>query len=341
MKLVFEVKRPSALDAAELAAWRAIMAGQPALCRAFLTPAFAIACERAHGRAFVAVLRREGAPVGFFPFQFQGPWQQRVGLAERIGGDLSDNAGLIAVPGLRITPAALLRGAGLGALFMTHLVEGQAEFGLEVEETRLGHMIDLADGPATFLAYLERTNKAFVQDTRRQIRRIEREIGPLEFVFSTAPAPAEVAALIEEKRAQYRRTGTGDPFINPVYQRLVNTLVEVPDPDCQPVLETLSAGGRVLSRHFGVMYAGHLTYWFPVYDPELRQLSPGRLQLWHTILTATENGVRLIDLGEGDSQAKRDFSTRAMPLGWANWSSSGLRSLPARTFQRIAWRLGR
>jgi CelD/BcsL family acetyltransferase involved in cellulose biosynthesis len=340
MTISAQVKRPSALDRAEREAWLLLMQNQPMLRRAFFTPAFALACERAHDRAFVTVLYQAGRPVGFFPFQFAGGWQQRAGLAQRIGGELSDNAGLVAAPGLATTPAALLGHSRLGAMFISHLVAGQDQFGLTADETRIGHEIDLAGGADAYFAMLGASRKGFVQDTRRSLRRIEREVGPLAATFTTKPQLADVMAVIEEKRAQYRRTGVGDPFDDPANLRLVRALVEQADPDCLPVLETLSAGGRVLARHFGLMYAGHLTYWFPVYDQDARTLSPGRLQLWHTIQAATETGLRLIDMGEGDSQAKRDFSTNTAVLGWANWTAPGTRGLLAHTCQRIAWRLG-
>ena len=49
--LAGEVMRPSALGPAEITNWHHMMAGMPSLHRAFFTPAFAQACERATGRA--------------------------------------------------------------------------------------------------------------------------------------------------------------------------------------------------------------------------------------------------------------------------------------------------
>ena len=54
-----DVVRPSALGAVELATWQQIQARWPALQRAFLTPQFALACEQANGRAYVAVLHHD------------------------------------------------------------------------------------------------------------------------------------------------------------------------------------------------------------------------------------------------------------------------------------------
>ena len=54
-----------------------------------------------------------------------------------------------------------------------------------------------------------------------------------------------------------------------------------------------SAGGRVLARHFGLLHAGVLSYWFPVYDPEASKVSPGRLLLWHTLRAADAHGIQV------------------------------------------------
>ena len=43
------------------------------------TPTFAIACERAYERAFVAVRHDRGAIRGFFPFQFRTAWHPSTG----------------------------------------------------------------------------------------------------------------------------------------------------------------------------------------------------------------------------------------------------------------------
>ena len=92
--LAAEVKRPSELSAGERAAWLGLMAAVPSLRRAFFAPGFAEACEQAHGRARVAVLRRGGETVGFFPFQYPSAWHRRLGLAERIGGDERTQIGI-------------------------------------------------------------------------------------------------------------------------------------------------------------------------------------------------------------------------------------------------------
>ncbi|WP_291299254.1 GNAT family N-acetyltransferase [Elioraea sp.] len=337
--LAAEVKPPAALDPHERAAWADAQAATPHLRRAFFTAGFARACGEAWPSARVAVFRESGEIAAFFPFQFAGPWERRMGLAERIGGSMSDHAGVIARPGFRIAPDVLLWKAGIGAMFVDHLTEGQEAFGLSTEEARPGHVIDLAAGPAAYFAALGAANKGFLADTERRMRRLEKEYGAARFTFTDQPSWGDVQSLIEVKRAQYARTGVGDSFADPAKLALVRALVTAADPDCRPVLTTLAAGGRVLARHLGLLHAGHLSYWFPVYDPEAQKVSPGRMLLWETIRAADRHGVTWIDRGEGDNQAKQDFSTGVQQFGRARWRAGGVRGFAADAFQRVRWRL--
>lgn len=336
------IRRPSALTEAERAAWAAMMAETPHLRRAFFSHGFALACEEATGLARAALIRnREGALVAILPFQFPDARSRLLGVAERVGGGISDHCGLIARPGTRIAPGRLAALAGVGVLFFDHLSDGQDSFGLVASEARPGHVIELPDGAAAYFAWLGSTNKSFLQDTERRLRRLEKEFGPPQFSLTMNPAIASVDELLEAKRAQYARTGASDSLAGHGRLRIIRALVETKRPDCTPVLTTLAAGGRVLARHLGLLHAGNLSYWFPVYDPDARKVSPGRMLLWHTLQQADAHGIRLIDRGEGDSQAKRDFATGQRQFGILNMRAPGWRGLLARAAQSLAWRLRR
>jgi CelD/BcsL family acetyltransferase involved in cellulose biosynthesis len=336
-----EVMRPSALGPAERAAWSGLVAANPDLHRAFFAPGFALACEAAHGRAHVAVLHEGGRIRAFFPFQFASPWRARLRLAERIGGNFADNAGLIAEAGFAITPQALLGRCGLAQLFISELSEAQRACGLEASEWHGGYLIELDGGSAAYFAALAARHREWTQNTARKQRRIAREIGPLSLVRETRPSAAALAPLIAAKREQYRRTGVPDPFVAPQRMRLLQALSDDAAPDCTLELTTLFAGERVIAQHLGLLCHGALSWWFPVYDPALAKLSPGRLLLWQMIGAAEANGLCLIDCGEGEQDYKRQFSTRPARYGRANWSAGTWRSAAARLWQVAAWRLAR
>ena len=334
-----EVLTPSHLDDADRAAWTHMLAATPDLRRAFFAPGFALACERAGYRVRVGVLRQGGATRGFLPFQFASSWHERLGLAERVGDGLCDNAGLIAEPGFTIDPIALLRRCGINRLFITHLAENQEAFGLTAEAHEVGHRIDLPDGSAAYFAALAAGRRGFVQDTQRRLRRAERDHGALRFACDTRPELSAVRGLIARKRDQFRRTGAEDMFDDRRRQRLIEALLADSTPDCRPVMTMLFAGERLLASHLGLLHHDVLSYWFPVYDPEAQKVSPGRLLLWHTLQQAEALGLRLIDRGAGDSEAKRDFSTATTRFGCAAWSAGTLRAGVARLWQSAEWRL--
>jgi CelD/BcsL family acetyltransferase involved in cellulose biosynthesis len=339
--LAGEVMRPSALGSAEIAVWHQMMAGTPSLHRAFFTPAFAQACERATARAYVAILHDRSRICGFLPFQFASAWHERIGLAERMGGALSQGAGLIGWPGLRIDAQMLLRLSGLAAFHVTQLMGDQDRFGLDAVWSHVGFVTDLKSGPEAYFTDLFYRDRGLVRDTERCLRKAQKTYGTLDFVRPEQITTDMLRQLIAEKRLQYQRTNVADPFENSEHLRLVEILNEAPSPDCRPVLTRLEVGGHALAQHLGLQYHDVLSYWFPVYDHATRSVSPGRLLLWQIIRRASQDGIALIDYGEGDAPYKRELSTGSLRYGRAYWSRGGVRSLVARVWQSAEWRLQR
>jgi CelD/BcsL family acetyltransferase involved in cellulose biosynthesis len=331
--------RPSALGPSEIETWHRMLAQSASLQRAFLTPAFALACERTMGRTYIAVLHAGGDIRGFFPFQFKSGWHQAIQLAERIGGTMSDNAGVIAWPDFRVGSESLLRISGLGSLHMNHLMPGQDLLGLDIEWSQISYVTDLTTGPEAFFAAVFARDRGLVRDTERCLRKAERTYGALRMIEPDRIPADMIAKLIAQKRLQYGRTRVADPFVNNAHRRLIDALNEAPCPACRLVLARLEAGDRVLAQHLGLQYHDVLSSWFPVYDPDAQGVSPGRLLLWHMIQNATQAGIRLIDYGGGEAQYKREVSTGSIRLGRATWSAGNGRSLLARTWQSIEWRL--
>ena len=334
-----EVLRPSDLGPSEIALWHQMLAQSPSLQRAFFTPAFALACERALGHAYVAVLHSGATIRGFLPFQFKTAWHQRIGLAERIGGNMSDAAGLIAWPDLRIDTATLMQAAGLASLHLSHIMPGQEQPELDIDWSQTSFVTDLSAGPAAYFADLETRNRTFVRDTERCDRKANKTYGP-PALLSTDRIPADrLAGAIAAKRRQYQETKVADPFGFANNLHLLEALNETPAPECRLVLASLDVGGRSLAQHLGLLHNGVMSWWFPAYDPEAKAVSPGRLLLWYVIRNATEDGIRLIDYGEGEAEYKRQFSTGTLRLGRAMWSAHNARSLLAHAWQSVEWRL--
>lgn len=334
-----EVIRPSELSAGDVATWHQMLEASPLLQRAFFTPEFALACERATGRARVAVLHANSTICAFMPFQFRDVWCQRLHSAERIGGGLSDNAGIIAGPDFRTNTNTLLRLCRLASLNISHIMEGQDRFGLQADWSDYSYVTALDDGPDAYFSMLLARDRDFVRDTERSERRAGKTLGQLQLVETSEVSAEAVGALVAMKRLQYQRTQVRDAFDVPGNLSIIEQLRGSPAPGCQLVLVRLIAGKQLLAQHLGLRYHNVLSWWFPVYDIAVRNLSPGRLLLWHVIRHATDSGLALIDYGAGEALYKQQFSTGRLRMGRAVWSAETMRSYLAQAWQSLEWRL--
>jgi CelD/BcsL family acetyltransferase involved in cellulose biosynthesis len=96
----------------------------------------------------------------------------------------------------------------------------------------------------------------------------------------------------------------------------------------------------MVAAHFGLRCHETLHYWFPVYDPAYSTYAPGRILFRHVLEAIVQRGVTLIDRGEGDTQAKRDFANREHYFYRGLWNAGGAGALPARAALALIWRLG-
>jgi CelD/BcsL family acetyltransferase involved in cellulose biosynthesis len=164
-------------------------------------------------------------------------------------------------------------------------VTGQDRFGLTAEWSQLSYVADLSAGPDTYFAKLLARERGLVRDTERCQRKAERTYGPLVLVLHCRESiSAEtLVGVMAMKRLQYQRTHVVDPLETPRNLRLIEALNSTPTPECRLVLATLRADGRALAHHLGLQYHGVLSWWLPVYDQSVRNVSPGRLLLWYMI----------------------------------------------------------
>ncbi len=293
-----------------------------------------------HDGCRVCVIKRDGKPVCFFGFQFAGGLQSKIlGWGDVLGSHMTDYAGIVAEPGFRIDPTALLRAAGLTYLLFTHFDETQAEAGLEGEQLDAGLLIDLSQGATAYWEDLLGRDRDFVKDTERRQRQLEKLCGTLQFTWRQPPSPEGVASILARKREQYHRTGVGDAFEADWSREFVTQLAATQSDECAACTAELYAGETWVASHFGLRFRDRLHYWFPVYNPELQRYSPGRLLVKTIIEKSDELGLRIIDRGAGESKAKQDFANGRHQFQRGVWWRPGLRSLAVRAIQARRWRL--
>ena len=331
------VVRVRELSAADAERWKGLCREEPSLAHPFFSYVFARAVDRVHPRAFVAVLKRDGQIVGFFPFQFDGALPMLLRAAERIGGSMSDRFGVIADNSFRMEPKKLLTLARLNSLQFSFLPDEQQHYGLSGTRTITGLHVVLSGDADTYWTSLKKASRKFASQVDRNERLLEQQLGPLRMTFRADPE-IELPPLIELKRAQYRRTVADDPLAEHWTTDLFRELLQSADPQCTGVLSTLYAGNTWLASHMGVMSEAVLHYWFPVYNRDWSRYSPGHILTKHLLLSALGAGVRFFDMA-GYGQYKDHFRPEPYLYQAGFWRTEGLGGLISQARSSLSWRI--
>jgi CelD/BcsL family acetyltransferase involved in cellulose biosynthesis len=330
---------PEHLDAEARVTWDRLCREQLHLKSPFFSRAYCNALQAARGGVQVCVIQRAGQPVAFFPFQFASRLHQLMGSAERIGGELTDQFGIVARRDFALNYGDLMKLAGLSSFYFTHLPESQCELGLEGSKPEPALQIRFGEGAEGYWNQIVPENKKFFSELRRLRNGLEKRYGALRFVLEeTDPRPL-IDHLVEQKQAQYKRTDHSNPLAQPWTVKLLKELAKTAGPDCRGVMSTFYAGGTWVSSHFGIAGNGVLQFWFPVYNPELRSFKPGYLLLQSVINEAHTLGIDTIDRGTGDTMAKRLFANAEYTMYRGLWMRGNVRSLAYRFGCAVKWRL--
>lgn len=309
-QLRIERKALVLLTRAERAAWKQLLSESNFSRWAFLSPTYAYAVNATLGPVELTLCWLRDELVGVMPLQRSDGWLGRLGMREPVGQSMTDYFGILARPSVMLNWSQLLQGAATPCLYFTHLDESQKKHGLTGDSPRIGLRTRIhPDGGDTHWAHLRLKDKKLVGDTERRERKLIAEKGSLHFEMQSSSPETDLESLVILKNAQYLRTGhESGALLNPANARLLKLLLKSEDPDCQPRLSVLRAGGELIAGHFGLQCGPNLHFWFPVYDSRFAAYSPGRILYRHILNAATEFGISMIDRGEGDTGAKREFA---------------------------------
>ncbi len=310
------------LSPAALAFWRQAQAAQPAQRQAFMTPTFCRAVDAAQGgRVRVALVHRDGDLVALLPVQRHPGWVGRFGVWEPVGGAMCDYFGILhQEQGLRLDIDAVLARAGLGTVVFTHLDESQLALGLPAEAPRVGLRTLITGEGEQHWEQLRGLDKKLVSDTERRERKLAAEHGVVSFELQSSRPEHDLEELIALKRAQYDRTGKHDAVLfDEANARLLQLLLQSKEPECTGMLSVLRVDGQLVAAHFGLRCFDVLHFWFPAYAKAYAAYSPGRILYRHVIRDGSLQGIRILDRGEGDTAAKRDFANAEHTFHGGTW----------------------
>lgn len=281
------------LDDSLAARWLEIQQAVPAFDNPYFRPEFTRAVARIRRDVEVALLERDGAIVGFFPYQRSGRH-----VARPVGGRLSDFQAVIADPDCDYDMPDLLRGCGLHAWDFDHLVDVRPSVEPYCYLRDGSPYLDFSGGFEQYVRVRTAMGDDELRQTARKARKLVREVGPLRLVFDCQDARL-LEILMRWKSDQYRRTRITDVLSFRWTRELLEHLLHHSDDGFRGVLSALYAGNVLVALHFGMLSRGVLHYWFPSYDTNYGQYSPGRVMLLEIARFSRTLGLRRLDLGRG------------------------------------------
>lgn len=286
--MIVQVRKPSSLSAAEIEIWQRLLVQSPELMSPYFHPQFTLDVAAVRDDVEVAVISEGGAIAGFFPYQRTGR------TAKPVGGMLSDAHGAIMASGVSLDLPRLLQECGLVAWDYHYQVQSQipnSSWQPEVEEAAV---MNLEGGFDAYVGRLE--SRSLVKQTDRKSRKLERERGTIRFEWDSHDTEA-FDLLVKWKSEQYHDSGIADVFSFDWTRKLLKKCWERTDPEFQGLMSVMYVDEKPAAIHFGLRAGEVLHQWFPAYDSELRNFSPGIIHLLDMARHAVENGVARIDLG--------------------------------------------
>lgn len=336
------------LTSGQLARWDEIQTANCALASPYFCREFTQLTAAVRSDVQVGILYGAGGLVGYFPFQ-------RCGRDARpVGGPLSDYQGLIVPADAYVEPKQLLDECGLRCWEFDHLVASQEYFRSYHEVPSVSPQMDLSRGYDAWFGQRNCASNVFSQIERRR-RKLEREIGPLRYVSHTTERDV-LQTLLRWKSQQYITSGTVDVFAHGWIRELVECILHIQSENFAGILSAVYAGDRLAAVHFGMRSRTIWHYWFPAYDRELSNYSPGLILLLEMARDAEEKHIAAIDLGKTDARYKRQFSNAEVAIAegrvprqtvrrriqqFGTWLAAGVRRTPLIVPARVPARLWR
>ncbi|MET0238121.1 MAG: hypothetical protein ABW224_26005 [Kibdelosporangium sp.] len=162
-----------ALTDADLAQWREIRAGDARWDSPYFSASYVAAV---HAGRPVSVLLGDG---------FVWPLHRAGSSARPAGSPGADFQGPLLAPGVRFSPQALLKAAGVRSLAFDHLVDQYVDLEPWIEERRPSPFMDVTDGLDGYLVRAAKSGRDKMSEARRLTNKASRDLGTVQFVASS------------------------------------------------------------------------------------------------------------------------------------------------------------
>jgi CelD/BcsL family acetyltransferase involved in cellulose biosynthesis len=292
------------LDAALLDRWKGWQVASGLPSNPFLSPSFMLAYGRHQARAKVAIIEDGGEVVGFLPVE-----RTSLGSVRSMAWGLCDVQAPTFKPGFTPDARALLSSGGFALYEYDRMLPQFAEMlgGREVKRVA-SPVIDISSGYEDWLAAKRKASSSRFRRILQRQRQIAKEIGTIDFEFASM-SHADLDELMSWKSSQYVRTGRRDRFARPWFRAVMHDLLDTTDSQFGVVLSKLRAGDHTLAYDLALKSGTTLAGWFPAYDLEFSNYSPGSVCMLMQIESASKEDFTRIDLGVGEAGYKESFKS--------------------------------
>ena len=323
-KLTVELRQIADLEASDWQVWAEMVAANPALTSPYFRPAYAQIADAVCPGGAVAVFKRGGRVIGYFPYQM------RNGAVQPLSAPMSDYHGVVARP--VDTPdlaevAALMPGDRLKV--PAWVGPGDAGAAREMMLSVLP-----PEGFDTWYAERRQSFGKFFKDKERARRSMEAELGPVRVELGLRD-PALLDYLIDLKREQYQRSRMHDIFACGWTRDLLMQLMMEPRDGLGASIAALWAGDKLCALEYSMHAGQHYHFWFPAYEPSLARCSPGILLTLETMKQASDLGYRVFDFGFGGEAYKKYFCNASVMVREVTVRKPSLNNAAVTTIGRL------
>lgn len=291
-----------ALTEDQIAHWAALQLETQEFGSPLVGPYFAQLIQRHRGDVEVAIATQDGRDIAFMAFHKVGH-----GYARPVGAPFSDYQALVSEPGLKLDGTQFLADAGIERMGVSGLMDPHGLFAGAVLEPTLGYRISVKDGGAAKMERLRQANPKWAKNLRRLANKMDRELGPIRFITGDTN-PAALEAVLNLKIEQYHESGLTDVLRPAWVKAMMQDLFTRTNPNFGGCLITLYAGEYMVSGQFGVRQGGWFHPWIASSCPKAHPYSPGIVFLGQMVRYAEDIGLNTIDLAQGHSHYKAQFS---------------------------------
>ena len=332
----WQVSLPAQLTDVEWGSWTEILEQNPALCSPFFRPEY-IQCVGKVLPIEIAVLRRDGKPLAFFPFERTNRSQ-----AGAPGRTFADYQGVIHRPDTIFDVREMLSAASLIQWRFDHLLLTHPDFVRWSWTQWNSPQIDLSRGIEDYFDDLY-TRHPNLKGLKKSERRVSRDIGQIRLEFGSLDKSL-LDLMLNWKAAQYEATQRSHPFAESWVRPLLETALNCSGTDFSGRLAVLWAGSEPLAIEYSLQSRHTLHTLVSAYNIEHSKHSPGMLRDLHLIESSSQHGIKTIDMGKGLEGYKQKLMNAASTLCEGaidtNYLRNGLRSCFHRSryrFLRSSW----